>query len=65
VGSYLQMKLGLDEKLYKPARVIELKKPGIRCMQQKTNEVIYDGQLMGNLIPYLILDNRVIVVPLC
>ena len=55
------LKPGLDEKLYERALVIELKKPGIHCMQQKTHEVFYDGQLIGNLIPDLIIENRVIV----
>jgi len=49
---------GLDEKLYERALVIELRKQGIFCDQQKRHEVFYDGQLIGVLIPDLIVDGR-------
>ncbi|MFP4088045.1 MAG: GxxExxY protein [Desulfobacteraceae bacterium] len=55
------LKPGLDEKLYENALVIELKKRDHRIEQQRQFQVHYDGQLIGTLVPDLIVDNRVIV----
>ena len=55
------LKPGLDEKLYERALVIELLQQKIHCEQQKSHEVFYDGQLIGNLIPDLIVEGRLIV----
>ncbi len=52
---------GLDEKLYERALVIELTKQGLRCEPQKKHEVFYEGQLIGNLIPDLIVEGRLLV----
>lgn len=57
------LKPGLDEKLYERALVIELRKQGVRCEQQKAYEVFYDGQLIGTLVPDLIVEERLIVDP--
>lgn len=54
---------GLDEKLYERALVIELAKQGIHCEQQKQHDVHYDGQLIGTLIPDLIIEGCLIVDP--
>jgi len=54
---------GLDEKLYENAMVIELRKRGHRVEQQRQFPVHYDGQLIGTLIPDLIVDELVIVDP--
>jgi GxxExxY protein len=54
---------GLDEKLYENALVIELRKRGHRTQQQAQFPVHYDGQLIGTLIPDLIVDELVIVDP--
>ena len=54
---------GLDEKLYENALVIELRKRGHRVEQQRQFPVHYDGQLIGMLIPDLIVDDLVIVGP--
>ena len=54
---------GLDEKLYENALVIELRKRGHRVEQQRQFPVHYDGQLIGTLIPDLIVDELVIVDP--
>ncbi|HEY0966569.1 MAG TPA: GxxExxY protein [Opitutaceae bacterium] len=54
---------GLDEKLYENALVIELRKRGHRVDQQKNFAVQYDGQLIGRLVPDLIVDEKVIVDP--
>jgi GxxExxY protein len=57
------LKPGLDEKLYERALVIELKKQGIHCEQQKPHDVYYEGQHIGQLIPDLIVDGRLVVDP--
>ena len=57
------LKPGLDEKLYERALVIELTKQGLVCEQQKQHPVHYDEQLIGNLIPDLIIEGKVIVDP--
>ena len=54
---------GLDEKLYERALVIELLKQGIRYEQQKSHDVHYEGEFIGNLVPDLIVDNKLIVDP--
>ncbi len=54
---------GLDEKLYERALVIELRKQGIRCEQQKAHDVRYEGELIGTLVPDLIVEDRLIVDP--
>lgn len=54
---------GLDEKLYENALAIELRKRGHEVQQQAQFPVHYDGQLIGTLIPDLIVDELVIVDP--
>ena len=54
---------GLDEKLYENALVIELRKRGHHVDQQKAFPVHYEGQLIGTLIPDIIVDDLVIVDP--
>jgi GxxExxY protein len=58
-----KLKPGLDEKLYERALVIELKKQGLRADVQKQFPVHYEGQLIGMLIPDLIVEDRIIVDP--
>jgi GxxExxY protein len=48
---------GLDEKLYERALVIELRKRGQQVEQQKSFLVHYSGELIGSLVPDLIVDN--------
>ncbi len=57
------LKPGLDEKLYENALVIELESLGHRVEQQTQFPVHYRQQLIGTLIPDLIVDNAVIVDP--
>lgn len=54
------LKPGLDEKLYENALVIELQKRRHKVEQQARFPVLYDGQLIGTLIPDLIVDGIVI-----
>lgn len=57
------LKPGLDEKLYERALVIELRKRGHQVEQQREFPVFYDGQLIGTLVPDLIVDGLVIADP--
>jgi GxxExxY protein len=57
------LKPGLDEKLYERALVIGLRKRGHKVDPQKEFPVYYDGQLIGKLIPDLIVDDLVIADP--
>jgi len=58
-----ELKPGLDEKLYERALIIELKQRGHTISVQSSFPVFYRGELIGNLIPDLIVDNAVIVDP--
>jgi len=58
-----RLKPGLDEKLYENALIIELRKKGHTCDQQKNFPVYYEEKLIGTLIPDLIVDGLVIVDP--
>lgn len=55
------LKPGLDEKLYEQALCIELRTLGHGIEQQRRFPVIYRDQLIGTLIPDLIVDGMVIV----
>src|ERR1700693_4891673 len=57
------LKPGLDEKRYERALVIELRKRGHQVDPQREFNVCYDGQLIGTLIPDLIVDDLVIADP--
>ena len=54
---------GLDEVLYERAMVIELRRRGHAVAVQNSYPVFYRAELIGNLIPDLIVDNAVIVDP--
>jgi len=54
---------GLDEVLYERALVIELRRRGYEVAVQQSFPVFYRAQLIGNLIPDLIVDSVVIVDP--
>jgi GxxExxY protein len=58
-----ELKPGLDEKLYERAMIIELKHGGHNVSVQTAFPVSYRGELIGNLIPDLIVDDAVIVDP--
>ncbi|PYV51496.1 MAG: GxxExxY protein [Acidobacteria bacterium] len=58
-----EMKPGLDEKLYERALVIELRRRGHVVEAQKKFPVFYQSELIGNLTPDLIVDEKVIVDP--
>ncbi|MEY2881458.1 MAG: hypothetical protein RLZZ15_3838 [Verrucomicrobiota bacterium] len=54
---------GLDEKIYERALVIELRKRGSVVEQQRAFLVHYLGELVGTLVPDLIVDGLVIADP--
>jgi GxxExxY protein len=56
-----ELKPGLDEKLYERAMIIELKHCGHSASVQSAFPVSYRGELIGTLIPDLIVDDAVIV----
>src|SRR5438034_2005603 len=58
-----ELKPGLDEKLYERALIIELNYGGHIITAQRSFSVSYRGELIGNLIPDLIVDDAVIVDP--
>src|SRR5438128_1387910 len=57
------LKPGLDEKLYERALTIELQKRGHKVDAQRQFPVHYDGQLIGTLVPDLIVDDLAIADP--
>ena len=57
------LKPGLDEKLYENALVIELRDRGHMVEQQKRFPVQFKGQLIGTLIPDLVVDESVVADP--
>ncbi len=58
-----ELKPGLDEKLYERAMIIELNHRGHSVSVQSSFPVSYRGELIGNLVPDLIVNNVVIVDP--
>ena len=58
-----ELKPGLDERLYQRALIIELERRGHVVSVQRSFPVSYRGELIGKLIPDLIVDNAVIVDP--
>src|SRR5438046_2330657 len=54
---------GLDEVLYERAMVIELRRCGHTVTIQESFPVFYRAELIGTLIPDLIVDNSIIVDP--
>jgi GxxExxY protein len=57
------LKPGLDEKLYERALIMELTHRGHVVSAQRSFPVFYRGELIGNQVPDLIVDNAVIVDP--
>ena len=56
-----ELKPGLDAKLYERAIVIELRHRGRLIEAQRSFPVFHRTELIGDLIPDLIVDNKVIV----
>lgn len=58
-----ELKPGLDEVLYERAMVIELRRRGHIVAVQNSFPVFYQAELIGTLIPDLIVDSSIIVDP--
>jgi GxxExxY protein len=58
-----ELKPGLDEKLYERALAIELQRRGHTVEAQRRLPVFYQNELIGDLVPDLIVDNLVVVDP--
>ena len=56
-----ELKPGVDEKLYERAMIIELTRRGHTVSVQSSFPVFYRAELIGNLIPDLIVDDAIIV----
>jgi GxxExxY protein len=56
-----ELRPGLDEKLYERAMAIELRRSGHTVALQNSYPVSYRGENIGNLVPDMIVDDRVIV----
>lgn len=58
-----ELKPGLDEKLYERALVLELRRRGHEVEVQRHFPVFYHSDLIGDLVPDLIVDDLVVVDP--
>src|SRR3954465_433027 len=58
-----ELKPGLDEVLYERAMVIELRRRGHNVAVQQSFPVFYHAELIGALVPDLIVDQSIIVDP--
>jgi len=58
-----ELKPGLDEKLYERALTLELQRRGHAVSVQTSFPVFYRAELIGNLVPDLIVDEAVVVDP--
>src|ERR1700761_3903869 len=56
-----ELRPGLDEVLYERAMIIELRRRGHQVAVQQSFPVFYRGELIGALVPDLIVDDSVIV----
>jgi GxxExxY protein len=56
-----QMGYGFLENVYENCLVIELKKAGLKVEQQKPIQVFYEGQLVGEYVADLVVEDEVIV----
>jgi len=67
IGASMQvlntLKPGLSEKAYENSLVVELGKRGHTIEQQKSFDVFYEGVLVDELIPDLLVDGKVVVDP--
>jgi GxxExxY protein len=52
---------GFLEKVYENSLVIELRKRGIPCEQQKRLQVFYDGQNVGDYATDIVVEDKIIL----
>ena len=58
-----ELKPGVDEKLCELGMIIELKRGGQHMAIRRSFPVFFRGELIGSLVPDLIVDDAVIVDP--
>ena len=58
-----ELKPGLDEVLYERAMAIELRRRGYAVAVQESFPVFYRAELIGTLVPDLIVNSSIIVDP--
>lgn len=58
---YNLLGFGFLEKVYENALIIELKKLGLQCEQQKPVEVLYENQIIGSYYADIIVNERIII----
>ena len=52
---------GLHEKLYENALCVEFRRRGLAHDQQRRFEVLYLGERVGEFVPDLVLDGKIVV----
>jgi len=52
---------GFLESVYENALCVELEKQGINFRQQKALKVIYKGEIVGNFVTDIVIENKLII----
>jgi len=52
---------GFLESVYENALCVELKKQGINFQQQKALKVIYKGEIVGNFVTDIVIENKLFI----
>jgi GxxExxY protein len=58
---YNTLGYGVLERVYENAMLIELKKQGLECIQQKATDVYYDYTIVGEYYADILVNDLVIV----
>lgn len=58
---YNQLGYGFLEKVYENAMMIELRKLGLKCVQQVSIPAYYDTEKVGNYTADIVVDRKVIL----
>jgi len=56
-----RMGFGFLESVYEKCMLIELKKAGLKCEPQKNIQVFYDGELVGDFIADILVEDTLIL----
>jgi len=57
---YNTMGFGFLESVYEKRLLIELKKAGLQAVAQKTSTVKYEGEILGDFIADILVENSII-----
>lgn len=58
---YNRMGFGFLESVYEKCLMIELLKSGVRAESQKPITVFYDGEIVGEFVADIVVDDRIIL----